>query len=443
MRAWRGFRLRLVRVGLVRAFVCITCLIALVSTAGGQTSSSEPVPLPAPTGPFGIGRVTVYWTDSARIEPLATDGRHRELRLDVWYPAEHQDGPRAQYLDAVAFHQALGADGVRALLGRRASDLVKAGRVQTQAVESAAFARSLKRSPLLIFSHGMGTVTQIHTAQIEDLASHGYVVAAITHTYDAWLTVFPDGRSVAFERTRREAAGSSQDQRIAYENTRVEWWANDIRFVLDELVRQNRVRSPAMPFAGHLDLKRVGALGHSVGGRAAARACQLDRRLRSCADQDGVARMLPFYLNEQGWGMNQPFLLIMRDGSTIPPTDEELRRWGQTREQVELQVAQLRARRDSTLAQTGGGAYRVVLNFKSTDHMSFSDLPVLNARDSAEAATRTRVLRTTSNYTLAFFDKTLRGMKEPLLDGSTTGEFVDLVQKFPRTHARKHVNEPK
>jgi predicted dienelactone hydrolase len=408
-----------------------TCLAALANMAAGdQAASAEPGALPAPTGALAIGRVTVHWTDTARVEPLASEHRNRELMLDIWYPAEQKAGARAPYLDTAAFESALGVDGLQSLLGRRACDLVKTGRVQTHAVERAPFARSLRGSPVLIFSHGMGTVTQIYTALIEDLVSHGYVVAAITHTYDAGLTLFPDGRHIPLERTRRAAAGGSQDQRIAYEDTRVEWWANDIRFVLNELARQNRIRSAAMPFAGHLDLERIGALGHSVGGRAAARACQLDHRLRAGADLDGVARMMPFYLSERGWGMDQPFLLIVRDGSAIPPTEDELRRMGLTRAQSDARVSQNRARLSSALARTGG-AYRVVLNFAATTHMSFSDLPVLEARDSAEAARQARVLNVLNTYTRAFFDKTLRGMKAPLLDDARAGEFVDVVQRSP------------
>jgi dienelactone hydrolase len=360
--------------------------------------------------------------------------------LDIWYPAGRQDGPRAQYIDAAAFEKALGTDGLSKFLGQRASDLVEAGQVQTHAVEGAAFARSLKRCPLLIFSHGMGTITQIHTAEIEDLVSHGYVVAAITHTYDAWLTLFPDGRSVPFERTRRAAAGSSGDQRVAYENTRVEWWANDIRFVLDELTRLDGIHTAAMQFAGHLNLKRVGAFGHSVGGRAAARACQLDRRFRACANQDGLVGGLPFYRDERGWGMDQPFLLIMREDLS-PRPEAELRRIGRTREQDEAIVAEHIRQRDAALSATGGGSYRVRLKLLGTSHMSFSDLPLLNASDGAEAATRLRIFNATAVCTRAFFDKTLRGLKAPMLDDGLTTEWLELIQKYPPTHARKEINK--
>src|SRR5260370_7223186 len=70
----------------------MTCLITVVSAAAGQATKPEPTALPVPTGPFGIGRVTVHWTDGSRLEELATDHRHPQLMLDIWYPAEtHHD----------------------------------------------------------------------------------------------------------------------------------------------------------------------------------------------------------------------------------------------------------------------------------------------------------------------------------------------------------------
>jgi hypothetical protein len=39
-------------------------------------------------------------------------------------------------------------------------------------------------------------VREIYTAQLEDLASHGYVVAAITRSYDGIVTLFPVSRHI-------------------------------------------------------------------------------------------------------------------------------------------------------------------------------------------------------------------------------------------------------
>jgi hypothetical protein len=52
---------------------------------------------------------------------------------------------------------------------------------------------------VLIFSHGRGGYRQHNTMQVEELVSHGYIVAAIDHPYAATGVVFPDGRIAAFD----------------------------------------------------------------------------------------------------------------------------------------------------------------------------------------------------------------------------------------------------
>ena len=74
--------------------------------------------------------------------------------------------------------------------------------MKAHAVSGALYARSAKRSPVLIFSPGGGMIREAYTAQLEDLASHGYVVAAISHPYDASVTIFPGGRQIAYSDKR-------------------------------------------------------------------------------------------------------------------------------------------------------------------------------------------------------------------------------------------------
>ena len=390
--------------------------------------------LPSPTGPFGVGRVTVHWTDRSRVEPLAPDRGPRELMVDVWYPADAAAGPVAPYLDASAFDQPQSVERLKGLLGT-AYDAVKAGLVRTHAIQAAPFALSVKRSPVLVFSHGGGEAKELYAAQLEDLASHGYVVAAITHTYDAVLAVFPDGRHVVLAPERWPTPTTSTIVGLPPSEEanpdRLQWWAEDIRFVLNKLGAENRIGSSSLPFGGHLDLKHVGAFGHSAGGQAAAHACQIDRRLRACLNQDGLSAFAPFYVDSHGWGMDQAFLLIERAPRTIPPTDDELAAMKLTRRQAEELVARLKARQDAALRSTRKGSCRVLLESDHTTHADFGDLPLLQSRDQAEAETRARVLGVVRSYTRAFFDKQLRGMKAPLLDDKIASEFVEAVESFP------------
>jgi predicted dienelactone hydrolase len=48
--------------------------------------------------------------------------------------------------------------------------------------------------PVVLFSPGIGTPPVEYTGTVEDLASHGYIVAMIYHTYSVPFTVFADGR---------------------------------------------------------------------------------------------------------------------------------------------------------------------------------------------------------------------------------------------------------
>jgi hypothetical protein len=347
--------------------------------------------------------------------------------VDIWYPAEHSDGKSAEYLDAPAFERALGAAGFQRQFGD-ASEVVKAGLVQTQAVTGAPFSRSVARSPILIFSPGGGMVREVYASQIEDLVSHGYVVAAITHTYDGIVAVFPDGHVITCDGKRWPQIPSVAGEQNL---NQLEWHARDIAFVLDELARANRTTASPLPFAGHLDFSRLGAFGHSFGGMAAAHACQIDRRIKACLNQDGLAAMQPFYLDPRGWGMDQPFMLIQRASDSAPPSDQDLAAMKLTRQQGDDLLIQLRHNQDAALRGAGRGSYKVILNNTKTTHMDFSDLPFLGARTPSESDTRARVLAVVRNWTLAFFDETLRGGKARVLVSKSPSELIEGVQRFP------------
>ncbi len=346
--------------------------------------------------------------------------------IDIWYPADSGTGAAAEYLNVTAFEQALGVDGLRKQLGG-AYDAIKAGAVRTHAVAGAPFTHSIKRSPVLIFSPGGGMVREVYAAQLEELASNGYTVAAITHTYDGIVAIFPDGRHVVYTSKRWPTTPSLEGEANL---NQLEWHADDIRFVLDELSRLNEAGVSPLPFAGRLDLARVGAFGHSFGGIAAAHACQKDRRIKACLNQDGAVAMRPFYLDARSWGMDQAFMLMERAPRTDPPSDQELAEMNVTRERANEIRSRLNEYKDRVLRSTGTGSYRVVLQRSKTTHMDFSDLPILGARDRDEAETRARVLEVVRNYTRAFFDKYLSGMTAPLLDGKNTNQLVETVERF-------------
>ena len=381
--------------------------------------------LPPATGPFAVGKVTVHWADESRIEPLSPNHEPREVMADIWYPAEPSNAVPADYLDAVAYEKAIGAEGFQGFFGE-ASESLRQG-VKTHAFVAAPYARSAKQSPVLIFSPGGGMVRELYAAQFEDLASHGYVVAAISHPYDAIVTLFPNGRQIDYSELRWPKPPSLEGEANL---NQLEWHANDIRFALDELSRVNLAGSSGLPFAGHLDLTQVGAFGHSFGGIAAAHACQLDRRFKACLNEDGVVAKRPLFLDVRGWAMDQAFMLILHDPPTRPLTDEQVAQMGMPRQRVEGIVKRLEADQEAALRNTGKGSYLVRLRSEKTSHMDFSDLPLLGAHERADAEKRAAILVTVRSYTLAFFNKYVRGMKSALLEEAPTNQLIETVQRF-------------
>src|SRR5580658_2433793 len=161
--------------------------------------------------------------------------------------------------------------------------------------------RASARPPPVVLSPGFTNPRAVLTALAEDLASHGYVVAGIDHTYESRATAFPDGRvttCLALEAPRRD-----RQEKVAAGR------AADVCFVLDELTGAH----PACPGAGLIDPSRMAMAGHSAGGAAAIAAMLADSRIRAGIDMDGsTAAPIP------AEGLARPFLFLGKQSNYTP-----------------------------------------------------------------------------------------------------------------------------
>jgi predicted dienelactone hydrolase len=385
-------------------------LISLLVAGALETGA-----LPAVTGSYSVGRVTVEWTDRSRMEPLDPDHGYRTLAVDIWYPAEASSGLPAPYLDVAAFEREIGATGTRRQLAP-AYDVIKDGRALTHAVANAPFTHSIGGAPVLIFSPGGGMVREVYAAQLSDLASHGFIVAAITHPYDGIVSVYRDGHIVKYDAKRWPQIPSIEGE---WNLNQLDWHARDIRFVLDQLSQSN----VGLPFAGHVDARHVGAFGHSFGGVASAQACQTDPRFSACLNEDGLGAWRPFNVNSGAWRAKQRFMLIFRDVPPGPPPAEFA-------EQLKEHLKLLKRDHEIAMKTVSGGAYEVAVRAAGTSHADFSDLPLLGAMTSTEAEARAQVLATIRSLTLAFFEQTLEGKRSLVLEGKSHSEIVQSIHRF-------------
>ena len=107
--------------------------------------------------------------------------------VHVFYPRDPTvAGQRAEYLpDAVT---------LRGIWGDAIAARIEAMRSYSYA--GAPLANGTRRYPVAVFLPGGGMKALLNHALIEDLASHGWIVAAVDPPYNAPAIRFPDGRVI-------------------------------------------------------------------------------------------------------------------------------------------------------------------------------------------------------------------------------------------------------
>jgi dienelactone hydrolase len=311
----------------------LTGAAALIGCGMAVQAQNAPFDLPAPTGRYAVGTTVWRLTDHSRPDPFSSAGGARQVEVLAWYPAAPTRGAeRAPYLreglaEVRAFARGFGAETVYDSL---------AG-VRTHAETDASVAATPQRLPVLVFSHGYTGIPSAYTALLEDLASHGYAVLSIVHPYEASAATLPDGRVVTMlDESGRPAAPLAEvfaewreeDQtmaavtraaqhdeqlrllrgylsKIPRTEAALRRWVDDTRFVLDRVPDLDR-QSPAGRLAGRLDLSRLGAFGHSMGGVTAAQFCVEETRCRAGLNLDGI----PQYGGMIDARMGRPFLMV-------------------------------------------------------------------------------------------------------------------------------------
>lgn len=326
-----------------------------------------PIVLPNPTGSHDIGTINYYWIDDSRRKTwTAAEDDKREIVVRVWYPATSMDHmKRAPYAHPVEQMKSLGKG--QPLYVKAIIDSIK--NVTTHSYLQAPISSAKAEYPVLLLSPGFGASNFMYTSMTENLASHGYIVVAIEHSYYTEIpTLFPDGR-ITKEKVILTEDPSIWDSMEEH----MQQWVDDVKFVLDRLYDLNG-EDPHHILTGKMNLQRLGMLGHSFGGAAAAQVMHQDSRVRSGVNMDGF----PYGAVIEG-GLPNPFLYIQTtdsDDFANPSKYSGL----DVKEEYMKEKAELVQRKNGILKN--GGLEWVV---PGADHMSFSDItlysPVFGNRD--------------------------------------------------------------
>ncbi|MDR0267543.1 dienelactone hydrolase family protein [Paenibacillus sp.] len=362
---------------------------------------------PEPTGKYKVGTEVFHFVDQNRKETFTDNpDQQRELMVRVWYPAEQQTNGHPAHLfpeNKQTFDNFIGAFAKQMGIPQWTFSYLKY--INTHAYEKATAMRGESPYPLVILSHGMGTGMILHASQAENLASHGYVVAAIDHTYNTTATAFPDGKVTGYKIDIDEENFLQQASEIG------KVWAEDAEFVIDQLAKINAGKVPS-GIKGIFDLQHIGMMGHSFGGATAFDIVSKDDRVEAGIDMDGT-----LFEATKRKQISKPFL-FMRAEDYLSSSEEYI-----ARSDAEKPVAQhLSAELDISQKAAAHGGNLLLID--GAGHYNFTDLQLFTKlagwTGMAGKIDGKRGAEIVDRYVLEFFDEHLKGIKGKLLNGPSS-----------------------
>lgn len=385
--------------------------------------------LPAPTGPYPVGTVDLHLMDHSRANAWMAAPRYRELMVSLWYPATDVDRfPLAPHmLPGAAAHFGSATGSGTSLYGIPAESVDFAA-TRTSGHAGAPVARHQRPFPVVLYSPGAGDPRTWETTVVQDLASRGYVVVTIDHTYDSSEVEFPDGRVVngLLAQLFQAAQQPSDFQALAAKVFEVR--VADIRFVLDQLAALDRGMNPdsegrRLPagVADALDLRRTGMFGVSAGGLTAFQAMDEDSRIKAAVDIGGSIESPVIPDPIQLWpvaqhGLDRPFMFMGDPGTDHHQTPSWKTLWDNSKGwHVDLHLN----------GAKGEDSYKdaVPLIPQIARQLGLPDSFVTQAIGSLDLS---RAVHTEETFVAAFFDRWLRGRDGHVLDAPSPG-FPDVT----------------
>lgn len=369
--------------------------------------------LPKPSGQYKIGSSEFLLKDDSRPEIFSLNkDDSREILVRVWYPA-HNLAKDAKPLPLWGKNTKQIGTALADYLNFPKELMNFLALVPSNSYSDAPVLETKTKFPVVVFSHGYtpGFLAQ-NSAQMEELASHGYVVFSVGHFYESIINITPDNRVILYDKARRGRifAGSTKsallyaeysraktkaekskiakqiqsDQSLTKESLKI--WTDDMIFALDEIERMNAGKSVRI-FKNKLDLENIGIMGMSFGGATAGQLCLKDKRCRAGISLDGFQ-----FGDTIAEPLGKPFMFLQAETGAN----------GVNRDVYEDSKAD---------------SYFLIID--GARHQNFTDFSIFASLDRNKGflgeIDGKQMVEIMNRYVLAFFDKYLRGKNSELL----------------------------
>ncbi|MBE6023883.1 MAG: hypothetical protein E7231_11760 [Cellulosilyticum sp.] len=275
------------------------------------------------TGQYESKTASYTWTDKSRQEILSENQAARNVTVEFYYPSQYKDG--------------------------------------TELAAKETF-------PLIVFSHGAFGFIKSNYSLYKDLASNGYIVCSISHTYHAFFTEETNGSmklvNTKFMQEALDATNGlySNEEEKELENKWMAVRTGDINFILNTIEQMLKENSTDPAFE-HMNIDKIGLIGHSLGG---ASSVQIAR------ERDNIAAV------------------VVLDGTHIGERiDIANGEWVYNEEPLNVPVLDMRAENHSSAIQHSDNEYvnnhtlqvaiaGQAVTILGTSHMNFTDLPMFS-----------------------------------------------------------------
>lgn len=340
-------------------------------------------------GDYRVGVEKIYVIDEDRPEILTDDPNDvRVIAVRLFYPAENGSAGNTDYIPDFETIKST----YQKKLGWPPVLLEYLKYFEIEAIENAAISSS-EKFPLVIYSHGLTNNYTEASGRMMKLASRGYIVAAVNHTYSSDYALFPDGRMVGYKAL--SILGDPIEKVDSVKTIIANQWVGDTKSVIAQL-RQSR-------YSGSVDFNSIGLLGFSAGGTMATLGSYTIKNVKAAINLDGTPR-----------GINDSLIpkcpQLFMFSEPVYYTDAQIEAWGITREMIDAPLRLIDERSKEVLLDSPGNSY--IVRIPGTKHSNFIEYalisPLSNALEIGGSIDSWKCYDMINEMLYSFLDKNLK-----------------------------------
>lgn len=271
-------------------FIILGALLAIALVGGVYFYFSylRPIKGMAPSGEYNVGVTNFDYEFKAEL-----NGLDRKLNIKAWYPTNANAGQLDVMQSPKTALAVVDIFGMPKFLAT--SEL-------SHSYIDVAISKDQASYPVIIFNHGFASFHTQNTVQMQDMASHGYIVVSIAHPEISLVTEYTDGtfttydenhpayKAFAGQSTELEVIGGQLNQVLKHaEGVKdfdkyweimvefsdieiyaslkpvVEQWVEDTNAIVN-LIAEGEGARLSSAIGEQMSVDKIGLLGHSLGG---------------------------------------------------------------------------------------------------------------------------------------------------------------------------------